>query len=101
MMKLKSIWKTFVEVLKLGVVIVILPLLYLQTLDDYEWNCIFETLSIFCDNSTSSYTLTYYRTGITLTFSLCAFVISNLNNNPKEETLYTTIKEKDPDEDNL
>ena len=101
MITLKLLWKAFKEALKFIVVTVLIPLVYLQTLDDYEWNCVFETISIFCGKSESSYTVTNYRSVITLIFSLCAFVISYFDKNLKEETLYTTLKEKDPDEDNL
>ena len=74
--------------------IVLVPLVYMQTLDVYEWICISEEFEIFCGTPEKRTNLSISQTVITLTFVLCAFIVSNINLETKEKVLYTTFRRK-------
>ena len=64
----------------------------MQTLDVYEWICI--SGKEFCGTPEKRTNLSIYKTAITLTFVLSAFIVSTINLKSKEQTLHTTFKRK-------
>ena len=88
----KTCKECFFIVVRFLATLALVPLVYMQALDVNEWICI--SGETFCGTPEKRTNLTIFQTATTLTFVLCAFIISNINLERKEETLYTTFKRK-------
>ena len=78
----KNCKECFFIVLRFLATIALVPLVYMQTLDVYEWICI--RGEEFCGTPEKQTNLSIYKTAITLTFVLSAFIISSVNLESKE-----------------
>jgi len=88
--KLKSL---LTEIVKTLIVIATLFFFYLQTLDDYEWKCVFK--DTFCGTRTNPYKVSTFRIGVTLLLTICSFFLTNICNTvSKNEEMYTSFKSK-------
>ena len=68
--------EVLIEVLKLVPTLFIIPLLFLQVLDCYEWTCLF--FDKYCGKNRDPYKLSLDQTVVTICYSIAVFIIQGL-----------------------